>query len=346
MKNQTVSIFFISILLSIFGSSCKTTSLRVEVLQPAPVTIPKEIKTIAVINHSLPKSKWWNILEGILTGEMIEQDKRGKEKAMYALSQRMGQSTRFNLINTTEEIEASGSITGKSFPTPLEWATVSSICNKYKADAVLALEYFDSDFIVMNSTRMEDKDGKQVTIHIAKGIATVNIGFRMYDPAKKSIIDRESFSFTRTWEGEGRSIMDAAARLIDNAQAVYAISEEAGERYAEKVTPLYFWVNRMYYKKSKHSNDIALGYRYAAVNDWEKAEESWVKALGSRDIKTAGMASYNLAIASEVMGNLEKAKEFAQQSYTNYGNKEARDYVYILEQRINDQKKIEEQLGN
>ena len=124
------------------------------------------------------------------------------------------------------------------------------ICKKYNADAVLSLEHFDSDFIVLNKTRMEDVDGKQITVHIARGIASVNIGFRLYYPIEKSIIDRESFSFNRTWEGEGNTVADAALHLIDNAQAVYRISEDAGAMYAERITPLYFWVNRTYYKKS------------------------------------------------------------------------------------------------
>ena len=37
------------------------------------------------------------------------------------------------------------------FPTPLDWDTVTELCNKNQTDALLSIEIFDTDFILTNS---------------------------------------------------------------------------------------------------------------------------------------------------------------------------------------------------
>ena len=344
MKKKLLKINVIIILL--MGFSCGTANMRVEVLRPAYVTIPQKIKTIALINHTIPIDKVWDIIEGILTGEMIDQDKKGKEQALQGLTDRMGQSTRFKIINTAEVFEAQGSISGKTFPTPLSWSKISSLCRKYKADAVLSLENYDSDFIITRASKQITEEGRTVTEYIAKGVATINIGFRIYDPSQKSIIDEESFTFNNNWSAKGRSPGDAIRHLISRGNAVNKVSRNAGVRYAERITPLYTWVGRMYYKKGKKNKNIGVGARQGEIGEWEKAAKTWENCLNSGHKKDPGRAAYNLALAYEMQGDLETALEWAKKSYTKYGNDNAQQYVRVLENRINDQKRLQEQLGN
>ncbi len=345
MKKLLLFLFVASLFTA---TSCSRKHMQLQVLRPADVTVPSKIKTIAIVNHAAPKSKWWNIVEGILTGEMIEQDKKGKTEALAGLCQQINNGTRYKIINTTEVLTASGSITGKTFPDALSWNQVNSLCRKYNADAILALEHFDSDFIVSNaSKRIKNDDGIMETRYIAKGTANVNLGFRLYDPQIKSIIDEESYTHFRVWESEGITAADAALHLIANAQGIYGASREAGEVYAERITPHYVNVERSYYQKSKKVHMLASGARHAEVNNWAKAEEVWKDALkATNDIKTLGRATYNLALCSEVNGDLEQALKWAQQSYAKYGNKKARTYSKILNQRIADEALLKHQMGN
>ncbi len=343
MKKITKISFVLSFI--IIAASCGTSNLTLDVMKPAQISIPQNVKTIAVVNHSVPKNKWTDIIEGLLTGEVLEQDKKGKEEALRGLINKMGQSNRFVVINTAEFYEGSGSVTGKTFPNPLEWRIVEQICKKYKADAVLCLENFDSDYIVTNFQKQVDKDGGKVTEYWAKGVGAINIGFRMYDPRIKSIIDQQQFDFTKTWQAQGSNPGDAVAHLILKSQAVYAAAYAAGEDYAYRVTPLYVTVNRMYYHKGKQSNDIAAGARQAAVNEWNDAINTWQNALNSPHKKDPGRAAYDIAVGYEVLGNLELALEWAKKAYTKYGNNQAQEYVYILERRINDQKLLDDQMG-
>jgi hypothetical protein len=50
-------------------------------------------------------------------------------------------------------------------------------------------------------------------------------------------------------------------------------------------------------------------------------------------MKIAGRACYNMAIISEINGDLDKALGWAQKSYEDYNDKLAIRYVRILENR-------------
>ncbi len=50
-------------------------------------------------------------------------------------------------------------------------------------------------------------------------------------------------------------------------------------------------------------------------------------------MKIAGRAHYNMAIISEINGNLDDAVAWAQKAYSDYRNKQGLRYVRILENR-------------
>ena len=59
-------------------------------------------------------------------------------------------------------------------------------------------------------------------------------------------------------------------------------------------------------------------------------------ASAAENRKAAGRAAYNMAVASEINGNLDLALEWAQKAWTDYGNKKARDYINVIKARKND----------
>ncbi|MES2732968.1 MAG: hypothetical protein V4714_14550, partial [Bacteroidota bacterium] len=70
----------------LFFSSCSSTShLRINVLQPANVTVSDHIQTIALVNRTQQLDKKANVIEGILTGEGLYEDKSGVTSAFGGL---------------------------------------------------------------------------------------------------------------------------------------------------------------------------------------------------------------------------------------------------------------------
>ena len=89
---------------------------------------------------------------------------------------------------------------------------------------------------------------------------------------------------------------------------------------------------------------MSTGTRFADVNKWEDAINEWKKGLGKAEEKEAGQLAYNIAIGYEVLGEYGTALTWAQDSYTKYGNKLARDYSRSLENRIYDEAILKSQM--
>jgi hypothetical protein len=105
-------------------------------------------------------------------------------------------------------------------------------------------------------------------------------------------------------------------------------------------------VSREFFGKSKHVPEVAAGTRYADVNKWQDAINQWKAGLAKADEKDAGRLAYNIAVAYEVLGEYGTALTWAQDAYTKYGNKEAKNYVRILENRIEDEKVLQQQMNH
>ena len=99
-------------LLFTLGSCMKNT--RLQVLQPAVLTVPDHINTIALVDRSKPSNGWLNVLEGIFTGEAIGQDRRSREEAVHGLTNALTRTPRFQVKNTG--IEMTGSKAGNNLP--------------------------------------------------------------------------------------------------------------------------------------------------------------------------------------------------------------------------------------
>jgi hypothetical protein len=74
MKTSTIIV-----LLAIIFTSCKTNELYINVLQPAPVTMPSGIKKIGIINRSIPtdETRLVDVLDKVLSLEGTDLDRDG-----------------------------------------------------------------------------------------------------------------------------------------------------------------------------------------------------------------------------------------------------------------------------
>jgi hypothetical protein len=317
----------------------------------APINVPSHVKTLLVVDRTDFKDKRVNIIEGIITGEMVGEDRNGVEEAIQSFNQTLGNSPRFEVKRASERL-VGNTITG-TFPEPLTWTNISSLCTKYQADAVVAIEIYDTDFVVTDGKRdvkkVVEKDGQKREITVvefyAKGVGNCKIGFRIYDPKLKTIADQQMFNHSNSWEGKGNSIRDAYSVLVQKTEANKQLSRMAGSSYAEKIAPMPMRISREFYAKPKKNQYMAAGVRQGNVGQWADAVETWKKGISFTNTKTAGKISYNIAVGYEVLGDLNLAKEWANKAYINYGNKKARDYSNTLNYRIRNEELVRQQLS-
>src|SRR5664279_1926343 len=76
--------------------SCKTEQLYLNVVEPAPVTIPSYIKSVGVINRSIAtdETKKLDVLDKVLSLEGVNLDKDGAMESVRGLSDELLSNTR------------------------------------------------------------------------------------------------------------------------------------------------------------------------------------------------------------------------------------------------------------
>ncbi len=294
--------------------TCGAPTISFDALYPAELSIPPAIKSLALIDRSQTSNKKLNVIEAGLTGEGLKQDKLASQICLDGLYTRLNNSRRFTAIRTMKVYKNQGA--GIEFPDPLDWEEIEALCREFKTDAVISLDIFDSDFLV--------------------DYAQVKAGFRLYDPATRTVIDQIRFSQKMKWDRPAPTVDGIIGRLLDKNDAIRDASYQAGTRYGQRISPTWFRVTRDYYKRGKGNRDLKEGARMMEVNDWNAAIESMNRAMDDRHRKVKGRSAHNLAVIYEILGDYEQARDWAQAAWGKYRDKDSKNYSYILGQRIDE----------
>jgi hypothetical protein len=325
--------------LLVLAGCSSSRSVSMNSMQPAEIALPGDVRTILILDRSALRDRTTDIVEGILTGETPDQDRASLQAMVASLRDQLAWSGRFE-TRVAREVLPGNSISGV-LPTPLAWDQVKELLEKYGADALLSVEVFDSDFIVTKGRRLkEEKTESQHGAdeappqYYAEGVANLTIGLRLYDLRRNDVVDEALFKRNHSWEATGSTIRDALVALIDKAEAASYVSRGVGADYAAKIAPMPIRISRTFYGKSKRVPEMERGGRHADMADWREAARIWESGIAQAPEKEAGQLCFNIAIAHEVLGEWEEARQWARRSYLEFGNDDARDYVSELNQRV------------
>ena len=328
-------------------SSCVTSSVLVNIQRPADITINKDIQNVVIVNRSRPSKNnlVGNIVEGLISGEGIGSDRKGAEYCVEGLSDMLNSSERFSLKNEGG-IELKGTGTS-SFPIPLAWSEVKSICGSYDGDALLVLETFDSDSrVLVGPPVVRTRKVKGIKVKELRYPSTlimeVESGWRIYDVNKEKIIDENKYLEIKEFNSWGSSPEQAQYNLPSKRIAIKQAGIQAGEKYGFRISPIWLKVNRTYYI-GKYE-DLKNAKEYVIREDWDSAIEIWLPLTEDEDLKIANRAAFNMALASEIKGSLKTAIVWAKKAQKQ-GNKKAYNYINVLNSRIVDEEKLKQQLN-
>jgi hypothetical protein len=319
-------ILFLMILILSAIYNLRAAEIRFSAQRPAYIDVPAHIKTISIIDRSELIKASRNVIEEGLTGEFTGEDKIAARYAIDGLIEMLQNSGRFNVIRSEKTLQKKGNV--NEFPTPLGWPEIDKLCDEYKVDALICLELFDSDYIIPTS------------------MVNVSLGFRLYDPSQKLIIDQHQFRRDMNCGSQVTSIEGAINRMAEKTKAIRDVSYDGGYSYGERIAPSWYKLVREYYTKGKHDQNLKAGARMMEVNDWEAAIDLLTETINSGRRKAQGRAAHNLAVVYEIKGDLLEARKWAQAAWGKYNNKDSRNYAYILEERMTEQEILRNQVGN
>ncbi|WP_298485996.1 DUF6340 family protein [uncultured Maribacter sp.] len=332
-------------------SACGSTNrMTMGVTEPAIVHLSSDVKRVGIINRSLPSegNATLDKIDKILSAEGMNLDKKGSEAAISSLSSELSVIKSFEeikIIEGVEEIKKGLNV----FPATLSWDIVEKLCKENNVDVIFSLAYYDTDtktdykVITMklpNNLGVDvDVPAQEVTLN-----TQVNCGWRLYDPHTKEVVDTRKFTKNMVFRGKGINPMKAIEAVADRNETVQEYSRNVGIAYAKRLIPRNVRVSREYFMSG--TDNFKISHRRAVAGDWDGAAELWEKELSNPDIKIAGRANYNMAISSEINGDLDKAIEYASKSYTDYENNMAIDYVKILRYRVKQNNILNQQRTN
>jgi len=347
-KKIILSLTLIGVVVSsLLFSGCVTSSIGVQVLIPADISVPQHIQRVAIINHSLPtkENQKWNVIEGILTGESIFGDREGSENCMIGLLNQLNSGPRFTAAMVNDmDIRGTGT---RQFPALIDWNIVDGICKSLNADALIALETFDSDFSYKKYTRNVTKkvEEKEITVveHYADMQVNVNAGWRIYDNIRKQVIDEKAFLDHKVFTAKGNDPDNAVANLPAKRNAINQAAVYAGSRFGIRISPTWRHETRQYY--TGKVEEFKQTKKYVEHNDWDMAIKIWEGMTTNPDKKIGGRACFNLGIAYEMKGDFETALAWMKKAYYDFSLKQASQYINILNRRIIDRQKLDEQMG-
>jgi hypothetical protein len=144
-----------------------------------------------------------------------------------------------------------------------------------------------------------------------------------------------------SFSGSGINPAAAASSLIGRKEAVTDVGIKAGEAYAARILPCWIRVSRDYFVSGNENFKTAK--RRAQSGDWDGAAQIWLEETKNPNGTLAGRACYNMAIISEINGDLDAAIQWSQKSYVDYRNRLALSYLNILKYRQNQNELLKSQ---
>lgn len=344
-KSSAFKITCIAIAALLLISACQTT-VSYSGLRPADISLPSEIKSVVLLNRYKAdrRNSWLNIVEGIFTGEIIFADKRGVEYALASLQQRLTSGPKYRVVIANEQLFGSG--TGM-LPPPLLQSEVATLCQRHQADAVIAIEAFDSDIAVRTEPKQRKRtvDGKEVIEKYVEAFEAVRItvGWRIYQ-ASGSVVDQHQMTTSRTFSAQGDNVAQAQARLLFPLDAIMQTGTMAGDAYGVRIAPSWVRYNRQIYSKASGLPSMKKARRMAQRGDWQDAAQIWERLSKSTNDRVAKRSLYNLAVAAEMEGDFEKALENARKAANRYGLRQADTYIRILNARLAELQRLDQQM--
>lgn len=298
MKNP-----LILVCITVVFYSCSSTNLiSLNVMQPPPVHLSSNIKTAAIVNRVSPDTRDLQVA--------------GTTASLAGLADELITKGRFSSVKAVVEPGLRSNEEGGS-PSPLPWDTVERICRDNHTDVLISLELFKTESKISynaSATHLNTFIGYIPTLRQTPHTTTlVKTGWKIYDPSSRNIQDEY---------------------IVSEDVVLKQAGNKAGQAFACRMVPHSLRVSRIYYVRG--NGNLIIASRLAQAGNWEGAARIWQQETTSACRTVAGRACYNMAIMSEISGDLDGAVRWAQEAYETFNNRQAPDYLSVLRNRQSD----------
>jgi len=332
-KHRTSKIVFFC-LIGLAFVSCKSyyTTLTIENAHPAKEELPSEIQSLTLMNRSM-NNQFENYQEDSLQLYFYRQgfqlskivlDSTAADTTIRALAELLFESGRYDVVVPVER-NIKRDLPYEILPDTLSNLQVSQICKQYNTDALMVLERFSAKVMADFSSEkyMDATTGANYSYYASQDLK-YNAVFRIYKPGTKTLLKEFELIDTIYWESADYTQQRLFAKLPSIKEALTNAGIKIALDIDSKLSPTWFSEKRGYFLFDL-KND--LGQQLMNENRTAEAKTFWIEKTQSTNKKTRARAEYNLALTSELDGNIDQAIEWGLKSF--YSHYQHQTEVYL-----------------
>lgn len=334
VNKQLYGLLIMLFLFSSCSSSYKT--LLIETARPSSYILPDNINSLTLVNRGITDdfrnfnadSLQQYFFNKGFDYDTIVLDSLAADTTLKALGELLFESGRYDVVIPEERYIDRNSAFYK-MPESLDWDEVTSLCNTFNTDAVLVIErYYDKIFT--NYTVYTSRDGTP-EYAFAQIDSKYDAVVKIYDPAKKEVIRQLVVDDTISWQQDGSSTKAIFTRLPSIKECLIQTGIKVALDIDDLLSPKWVKENRIFFLIN--DGDFSKINDYANQQDWQEAYDYWLSYANSDKASVKSKAEFNLALASEMLGDLDLAIEWANKSYHTKYMQQTQNYLLKLQNR-------------
>lgn len=329
MKRKSGLLWFV-LLLSM--SSCVSyEQFSIEVYKPAKFSLPPDIHKVAIVSRNLKYDddtlQHYQVKNRELIHDKIRfnSDSLAQITCIDSLAAKLRIQNRFDTILILPVNSFPVTRVQKITLDKAEW--YKNLTRQTGAEGLIILDMFSCFYKqaeVSNSTPTAN-------------VVTSNV-WSVYDSKHQKIIDRFAQVDTLYWDGKDENGTFKNSRLPAKKEAILLAAGVIGENFSKHILPSWTLVYRDIMTCNKP--ELKQAAKLAQKSKWEEATAIWQKYAESKNKQHKIISLYNLALASEMDGNVDKALELTAQAadissgvFWSLENEAVRKYSAVLYRR-------------
>jgi hypothetical protein len=267
----------------------------------------------------------------------IVLDSTAADTTIRALAELMFESGRYDVVIPLER-NFKRNLSYGILPDTLGPEQVREICTIFKTDALMVLERF---VIKTMADYSEEKSIDATSGNVYSYNATLdmkyNAFFRIYKPGVRTLVKEIELNDTIYWESTDYTQERLFSKLPSVKQALINTGIKVALDVDSKLSPTWIPEKRGYFLLNKKDDQ---GQRFMRENKFDEAGQYWAEMAKSINKKIRSKAEFNLALISELNGDIDSAIEFGLKSFYSHYRFQTESYLKKLEAR---KKKIQNQ---
>ncbi len=327
-------------------SSCSSTYYYADFLVPSEVYVPSDLRRVGLLNRGADQRDASPIyVDGIPVEYFGGVGKAVGDQTLGVLSTANLNLNRFQtVVVPLDEYQTDDR---KVVQDELSQSEVDSICMVYDLDGLVSIDGIDLSIRTsgeINVVPTTDQFGNVVRVPEFSQDQEISyqVSWRFYRARSSKLIDSFSEEYRRITTTISYARENGSReRLPEDFEVV---AQMAAYDYIRRISPHWKEDYRLYYRGGEALSRISSNLDYNA--NWEEAASKWIALTTAEDENTRYMAMFNMAVASEMIGNPRLAKEWAEKAKAVKPTKQVDKYLEIINRQILIYDVLEYQLTN